>query len=161
VLPDGTLFFTPRDYAGFYGFAALHASGIDGAGQRIGIVATAPVDAADIAGFRNFFDLPPLDLEQVGTPGNNVGDADLIEGTLDVTWSGAVPPGAAVVVAISEGTLVDSISYLVNRDDVSVLSLSEVLLPSRGTRPLIRQALRLFRQAAAQGKTVLVASGDF
>src|SRR5262249_9820614 len=27
---DGELFFAPRDYAGFYGFAALHASGIDG-----------------------------------------------------------------------------------------------------------------------------------
>src|SRR5262245_35367580 len=158
---DGELFFTPRDYAGFYGFTALHASGIDGAGQRIGIVATAPVDAADIAGFRTFYDLPPLDLEQVGTPGNDVRDDDLLEVTLDVTWSGAVAPGAAVVVAISQGTLVDSISYLVNRDDVSVLSLSEVLLPSRRTRPLIRQALKLLRQAAARGKTVLVASGDF
>jgi subtilase family serine protease len=161
VLPDGEPYLSPQDYAGFYGFAGLHASGIDGAGQHIGIVATASVDPADIAAFRTIFDLPPLELEQVGTPGNDVGDADLIEVTLDVTWSGAVAPGAAVVVAISQGTLVDAISYLVNRNDVSVLSLSEVLLPTPRNRPLIRQSLKLFKQAAAQGKTVLVASGDF
>jgi kumamolisin len=66
-----------------------------------------------------------------------------------------------VVLAISEGTLVDSIAYLVNRPDVSVISSSEVLLPSKQTTPLIRQALKLFQQAAAQGQTVLEASGDF
>jgi subtilase family serine protease len=160
VLPPGHFYFTPREYADFYGFGALQASGIDGAGQRIGIVSTASVAPSDIAGFRVLYGLPPLDLEQVGTPPNNVGPDDLVEAALDVTWSGAVAPGAAVVVSISSGTLVDAISYLVNRNDVSVLSLSVTLLPSKMTQPLIRQALKLFQQAATEGKSVLVASGD-
>jgi subtilase family serine protease len=161
VLPTGELYFTPGEYADFYGFTALQASGIDGAGQRIGIVSTVPVVAADIAGFRALYGLPPLDLEQVGTAATDAGVDDRVEAALDVTWSGAVAPGAAVVVSISSGTLVDAISYLVNRTDVSVMSLSVDFLPSRATRPLIRQALKLFKQAAAEGKTVLVASGDF
>src|SRR5262249_17803484 len=68
VLPGGEFYFTPREYADFYAFEALHSGGIDGSGQRIGIVGTAGVEPADIAAFRSFFDLPPLDLEQVGTP---------------------------------------------------------------------------------------------
>jgi pseudomonalisin len=161
VLPTGELYFTPREYADFYGLAALQASGIDGAGQRIGIVSTVSVVPSEIAGFRATYGLPPLDLEQVGTPANDVGQDDRVEAALDVTWSGAVAPGAAVVVSISSGTLVDAISYLVNRNDVSVMSLSVDFLPSRQTRPLIRQSLKLFKQAATEGKSVLIASGDF
>lgn len=156
----GAFFFTPQEYAGFYGFAELHAAGIDGAGQRIGIVSTGVVDPADIGLFRTQFALPPLELEQVGSPPDDVGQDDLVEALLDVTWSGAVAPGAAVVLSISQGALVDAIAYLVNRADVSVISASVVLLPSKQTRPLIRQALKLFKQAAAQGQTVLIASGD-
>jgi subtilase family serine protease len=161
VLPNGVFYFTPREYADFYAFGTLHSAGIDGSGQRIGIVATAGVDPTDIAGFRSFYGLPPLDLEQVGTPGSNISRDDLVEAVLDVTWSGAVAPGAAVTVSISSGALVDAITYLVQRNDVSVMSLSVDFIPSKKTQPLIRQSLRLFRQAATGGKTILVASGDF
>ena len=111
--------------------------------------------------FRALYGLPPLDLEQVGTPGSNISRDDLIEAVLDVTWSGAVAPGAAVTLSISSGTLVDAITYLVQRNDVSVMSLSVDFIPSKKTQPLIRQSLKLFRQAATGGKTILVASGDF
>ena len=161
VLPDGTFYFTPREYADFYAIESLHSTGIDGSGQRIGIVATAGVEPTDIAAFRTLYGLPPLDLEQVGTPGKRISQDDFIEAALDVTWSGAVAPGAAVVLSISRGKLVDAIKYLVHRDDVSVLSLSVDFIPSKQTLPLIRQSLKLFRQAAAEGKSILVASGDF
>src|SRR5262245_40349930 len=160
LAPDGSFFFAPAEYAGFYGFADLHANGIDGTGQLIGIVGTVPVDVADIAAFRSAFALPPLALEQVGTPGRNVQEVDFLEATLDVSWSGAVAPGAAIVLAISQGSVVDAIQYLVNRADVSVLSLSLSPVPNRQNRPIIRQSLKLFQQAAAQGQTVLIASGD-
>src|SRR5262249_57428157 len=44
---------------------------------------------------------------------------------------------------------------------VCVMSLSVAFLPSRQTQPLIRQSLKLFKQAATEGKSVLIASGDF
>jgi subtilase family serine protease len=160
--PDGSFYFSPQEYAAFYGFDALHAAGIDGSGRRIGIVSFARVNEGDINLFRSRFGQPPLMLEQVGAMGR-VGqrsDAQL-EAILDVTWAGAVAPGASIVLALSPSILVDALAELVNRADVDVLSLSVVLIPARGTKRLIRQALRLFRQASAQGQTVLIASGDF
>jgi subtilase family serine protease len=160
---DGSFVFTPREYAAFYDFADLLAAGVDGTGQHIGIVGVAAVDPDDIALFRSTFGLPPLTLEQLTRASRPPPPPDQLaqlEAVLDVTWSGAVAPGAGIVVAISSHALVDAIGYLVGRSDVSVLSLSVTLLPSARTNPFIKQARRLFKQAAAQGQTVLVASGD-
>src|SRR5262249_8089664 len=147
-------------YADFYGLTALHDAGIDGRGEHIGIVGVAPVDPGEVALFRGAFDLPPLDLLTLGTPPPDIRIDDRQEAILDVCWSGAVAPGAAVVLAVSSGTLVDAISALVNRSDVGILSLSLAPVPSKRAQPFIRQSLRLFQQAAAQGQTVLIASGD-
>src|SRR5262249_61672928 len=95
------------------------------------------------------------------TPGSNISPDDLIEAALGVPWSGTVAPGAAVTLSISSGALVDAITYLVQRNDVAVMSLSVDFIQSKRTQPLIRQSLKLFRQAATGGKTILVASGDF
>src|SRR5262249_8028896 len=67
LAPNGDFFFTPQEYAGFYDFAGLQASGFIGTGERIGIIGTAPVDPANIAAFRTRFGLPALELEQHGT----------------------------------------------------------------------------------------------
>jgi pseudomonalisin len=163
TLTDGSFFFAPHEYAEFFDFADLLAAGIDGSGQRIGIVGTAPVDPDDVALFRSQFGLPALDLEQAARsdrPPPSPSKEGLLEALLDVTWSGAVAPGAGVVLAISSNALVDAIGYLVSRSDVSVISLSVGLIPSARTSPFIKHARRLFKQAAVQGQTVLVASGD-
>ncbi len=162
VASRGTFYFSPQEYAAFYNFDGLHAAGIDGSGQTIGVVGFAPVTAGDVNAFRLRFGQSPLGYEQVGEAGElgRRQDAQL-EAILDVTWAGAVAPGARVVLAISRALLVDALAYLVNRADVDVISLSVVLIPAPGTKPLIRQALRLFRQAAAQGQSVMIASGDF
>lgn len=161
VDPGGHFYLSPQEYAGFYGFADLHAAGLTGRGQRIGIVGTAGVDTDDVARFRTSFQLPALDLEQIGTPGSHVDDADRLEAILDVTWSGAVATEASVTLSITKGTVVDAIKYLVERPDVDILSLSLNPVPNRQNQPLIRQSLKLFKQGAAQGKTILIASGDF
>src|SRR5262245_20092687 len=49
LAPDGSFFFAPAEYAGFYGFADLHANGIDGTGQPLAMLGTVPLDVADIA----------------------------------------------------------------------------------------------------------------
>ncbi len=157
----GVFSFSPQEYAGFFDLAMLQDGGIDGTGQRIGIVGTAPVDPTDIDAFRTFYGLPALDLEQIGTPGANLDDTDLLESVLDVSWSGGVAPGAAVTLSITQGTVVDALKALVNRTDVPVISLSLELIASKRTKTAIKQCAKLFKQAATQGQTVLVASGDF
>src|SRR5262249_32567648 len=147
VLPSGAFYFTPQEYADFYAFEALHSAGIDGSGQRIGIVATAGVEPADIAAFRSFFGLPALDLEQVGTPGNNISRDDLIEAVLDVTWSGAVAPGAAGRLSISSGTLGGAATHPVQRTHGSVMGPSRDFIPAKRAPPPIPPALKPFPQA--------------
>ncbi len=162
LTPGGLFYFSPQEYAAYFGFDALHAAGIDGRGQRIGIVGFSTVDATGIAAFRSAFGLPPLELEQIGSQGDFGRTMESrVESILDVSWAGAVAPAAAIVLAVSSRILVDALAYLVDRPDVDVISLSVVLIPSREANPLIRQAVRLFRQASALGKTVLIASGDF
>ena len=122
---DGSFVFTPREYAAFYDFADLLAAGVDGTGQRIGIVGVAAVDPDDIALFRSTFGLPALDLEQLTRASRPPPPPDQLaqlEAVLDVTWSGAVAPGAGIVVAISSHALVDAIGYP-SGDPTSVLSL--------------------------------------
>jgi subtilase family serine protease len=162
VASRGSFFLSPDEYAAFFGYSALRAAGIDGHGQRIGIVGAASVLNDDVTAFRDRFDLPPLDLEKVGDAGPATSSTDAqLEAILDVSWAGAVAPGAGIVLAVSGGSLVDAIGDLVAMPDVSVISLSVVLIPSPASAPFIRHARRLFRQAAARGKTVLIASGDF
>jgi subtilase family serine protease len=162
VASKGSFFLSPDEYAAFFGYSGLRGAGIDGTGQHIGIVGAATVLPEDVAAFRENFDLPPLDLEKIGDAGPATPSTNAqLEAILDVSWAGAVAPGASVVLAVSSGSLVDAIGDLVARPDVSVISLSVVLVPSPASAPFIKHARRLFRQAAARGKTVLIASGDF
>jgi subtilase family serine protease len=125
----------------------------------IGVVAVSAIDPADVELFRQFFGLPAANIGQQGGPGIANALAQL-EAALDATWSGAIAPGARIEVDVG-AMVVDSLSRLVNRADVGIISLS-IDLCGRGPafRQFIRQGYRLFRQAAAQGQTVLAASGD-
>ena len=83
--------------------------------STIGIVGAAGVASEDVVAFRDRFDLPPLALEQVGKPtAAPTMDAEF-EAILDVSWAGAVAPGAGIVLAVSSGALVDAIAFLVDR----------------------------------------------
>ncbi|HLK10651.1 MAG TPA: S53 family peptidase [Candidatus Binatia bacterium] len=149
---------SPAELARIYGLDSPGGAFVDGRGRTIGIVGVSALDPADVAAFRARFGLAPIDLEQVGGP-RQPGSAGELEATLDVTWAGAVAPGAHIVLAVGAG-VVDALAALVDRSDVDVVSLSLAICPGGGARPFITTALRLFRQAAIQGQTVLVASGD-
>ncbi len=149
---------TPAEFSRIYGLESPGGAFVDGRGRTIGVVGVSQIDAADVAAFRTRFALPPLALEQVGGS-RQPGSAAEVEATLDVTWAGAVAPGARIVLAAGPG-LVGALATLVDRPDVDIITLSLAICPGGGAGPFIATALRLFRQAAAQGQTVLVASGD-
>ena len=161
ILPDGTFFVSPADFARAYNVTPLYAAGITGAGQRIGVLGFSTIDQSDIDLFRQGFGLPALDVTQVGT---FRGDGNLmVESLLDVQWSGALAPGAAItLVAIPPlpPVFMAGLARLVNDPGISVISLSVGFDRGRGSNALARQVYRLFRQAVAQGQTVLAASGD-
>ena len=122
---QGRSFFTPQDFARVYGLGPAIAPSVDGAGQTIGLVALSALDPADVVAFREGFGLPPLDLDQDGGI-RQPGTTAEAEAVLDVTWSGAVAPGARVVLAVGSA-VTDSLATLVNRADVDIISSSITL----------------------------------
>jgi len=167
---------TPYDFATIYNVLPLWnaSTPIDGTGQTIAIVGQTDINPADFVNFRKLFNLP---LGNTATPtgtqylniiynGPNPGvTADEGEGDIDTQWSGAIAKGATIDYVVSQGTEVTqgtdlSAIYIVDNNLAPVMSYSygqcELFLGNSGNAFYES----LWQQAAAQGITVLLASGD-
>jgi Pro-kumamolisin, activation domain/Bacterial Ig-like domain (group 3) len=160
----------PYDFATIYNVLPLWngspAPVIDGTGQTIGIIGETDVDPKDLAAFRNLFGLPPNPpVVVLDGPDPGVVPGDETESDLDLQWSAAVAKGATikfVTSATTNTTLgVDlSAQYAVDNNVASVLSESygicEAALGTAGNQ--FYNAV--WQQAAAEGITAFVSSGD-
>ena len=163
----GTHYLAPADFAVIYDAAGLYSQSIDGTGQSIAVVGRTNLKLADVQGFRKQFALPGNDPTIVlngGDPGI-ISTDEQMEAMLDVEWAGAVAPKASIQFVVSASTNTSdgvtlSAQYIVNHNVAPIVSLSfgncEAALGTVGNR--FWNAL--WQQAAAQGMTVLVASGD-
>lgn len=170
---------TPWDFATIYNVAPLWSSGINGTGQTIAIAGTSDIDSNDVNTFRSTFGLPAIPgFQEVDTnglattctstnPDAACGVGDLEENTIDVEWSGAVAPGAKIVLVVtgqnSAGTVdtvYDSAQYVVQNITAKILNLSygECEL-GQGTAENVA-FYDLWQSAAAEGISVFVAAGD-
>ena len=159
---------SPYDFATIYNVAPLWNSAppIDGTGQAIAIVGESDITIEDVTDFRTFFGLPAAKLQIIHDgpdPGTVPGDET--ESTLDVEWSGAVARNATIDFVVSQSTEtaegVDlSAEYIVDNNLAPVLSESygecERFLGTAGNQFYSQ----LWQQAAAQGITVLISTGD-
>ena len=164
-LSSGSHYVGPYDASTIFNAAPLKATGIDGTGITIGVIGQSTISLSNVETFRSLFNLPLNDPKIV-----NVGPvpaiiADDIESDLDVEWAGALATGAKVLFATSGGSLYDggvdtSALYLVDGNIADILSLSyggcEVSNGSGGTA----YWNTLWEQAAAQGQSVFVSTGD-
>ena len=180
LTPAGTLFTLPNFFANvtFYGvgpydFAKIYnvsplwnaTPAIDGTGQTIAIVGETDIDIQDVQKFRSLFGIVAKDpVFIIDGPDPGV-QQDEIEADLDVEWSGAVAPNATiklVIDATTDSTLgVDlSAQYIVDHNVAPIVSESygicEAALGTAGNQ-FFNQ---LWQQAAAQGMSVFLASGD-
>jgi hypothetical protein len=158
---------SPEDFATQYDIKPVYASGITGAGQTIGIINESNIDISLVNAYRKIFGLsvnPPQIVIDGDDPGI-VSGVDM-EAYLDVENAGAVAPDATVkmYIAGSYGLLGDgginfSMLRAIDDDEASVLSLSFGYCENQGTA--FNEFLNaVWEQAAAQGQTVLVSSGD-
>ena len=159
----------PYDFATIYNILPLWnttPTHIDGTGQIIAIVGESDINIQDVRDFRNYFGLPPNDPQVIvdgPDPGTVPGDET--ESDLDVEWSGAVAKGATIDFVISQSTETSlgvdlSAQYIVDNNLAPIVSESygicELGLGTTGNQ-FFNQ---LWQQAAAQGITVFVSSGD-
>jgi subtilase family serine protease len=163
----GSYYLAPSDFATIYDLGPLYQLSINGSGQSVAIVARSNINIADVRQFRTAFDLPAND-PQIIVNGSNPGilsSGEETEADLDVEWSGAVAKNAAIKFVVSKSTNSSdgsylSAQYIVNHNLAPVMSMSfgicEAALGSSGNSFINS----LWQQAASQGITVFVSSGD-
>ena len=160
----------PYDFATIYDLLPLWNAGVSGQNQTIAIVGESNINMQDVTDFRTMFGLTAN-----GFPGNNVNrilngpdpgpQSDESEADIDVQWSGAVAPNATIDFVVSQSTeSTDGIDlsavYIVENNLAPVMSESygfcELGLGVSGNQFFNS----LWQQAAAQGITVFISSGD-
>jgi hypothetical protein len=156
----------PYDLATIYNILPLWNAGIDGTGETIAIVSQSDINPADIDSFRSTFGLPPKKLNIIHYgPAPGLADGFESEADLDVEWSGAVAKNATIdlVVAantVASGGIFGAAAYILNNNLASIMSVSygacELGIGNAGNQ----YVNQLWEQAAAQGITVMVATGD-
>ncbi len=158
---------SPADFATIYNVNPLYSAGINGTGKTIAIVGRTDIALADVQYFRSFFGLVANDPVFVhnGTDPGDLGGGEEGEADLDVEWSGAVAPNATVKFVISKSTTstdgVDlSAQYIVNNNVGDVMSLSFGQCESSMGTTENAFYNNLWSQAATQGITAFVSSGD-
>ena len=155
----------PSDFAVQYDLAPVYTAGTTGTGQSIGILSASNVDLSLVQAYQSLFGLPanlPAVVVDGDDPGQNYAAT---EAYLDVEQSGAIAPGAKVVLYTSAGTVLSdpllSAGLRALEDNVvSVISMSyatcEAALGASGNSAWSA----LWQEAAAQGITGFVSAGD-
>jgi len=154
---------SPADYGVIYNLNPLYSSGINGTGTTIAVVGRSNIISLDVPDFRKVFGLtvnPPQIVINGTNPGLVPGDQD--EATLDVSWAGAIAPNATVKLVVSQSTsstdgITLSAKYIVEHNLADVVTESYGACEARSYSPGDKA---ITEQAAAQGITWLVSSGD-
>lgn len=172
--PYGLHFMGPADFATIYNLKPLYAAGIDGTGESIAIVTRSSLadpyynidGIQDIRDFRNVMGLPPNDPQMIinGDDPQVQSSDDTLEALLDVTWAGAVAPGAHIIAVASQSNFADGVdisaAYIVDHNLAPLMSTS--FGSCEQTMGSVQTAFynSLWQQAAAQGITSFVSAGD-
>jgi pseudomonalisin len=152
-----THYLFPADFAAIYDLNPLYSAGTEGAGTAIAVAGRSNILTSDVAAFRTTAGLAannPAVLLAGSDPGLVAGDQD--ESTLDVEWSGAV---AAASTATTDGVDL-SAAYIVNHATAAVVSVSYGSCEQEMGAAELAFYNSLWEQAASQGMSVFVASGD-
>lgn len=160
----------PGDFATIYDTKLLLASGIDGSGVTIGVVGVVDIDTSIVQLYRQNFlpaysatNLPNVILD--GPAPTVYGSDEETEAYLDVEEAGGVAPNATINYYLAANNyftdgIVLALTRAVDDNQVSILSVSygecEAYLGAAGNQVFNN----LYQQAAAQGITVLAATGD-
>jgi len=160
------LAFGPQDLQTFYNETPLLGAGTNGGGDCVALVEDSDYNDASPHLFDANFSLPVVNLDRSFPDGNSPGiNGDEVETLLDIEWAHTIAPGAQIVVYIGNSAsyvidpVTDAIYQAVKDNKCGTISISFEFCGSPN-RFYSRTLDPLFAQAAAQGQSVFVASGD-
>lgn len=165
-LNGGTRGLSPYDFAAIYNVTPLWNTRFDGTGQSVAIAGRTNIKLSDVATFRSTFGLPSNNPQVIlnGRDPGIVSSGEEMEADLDVEWSGAVAKGAAIKFVVSASTNASdgvdlSNQYIVNNNLAPVMSVSfGACEAAMGAGNQFYNSL--WQQAAAQGISVFISTGD-
>jgi subtilase family serine protease len=157
--------FTPADLRTYYDEAALIKGGNAGtkAPDCVALPETSDLHGSSVNAFTTGFRLPPVKLTKVYSSGRGIHDYNdaEIEAALDVEYAHLVAPATPIRLYVGGGVnnLQDGITAAVMNNRCGVISISYAYCGQPGS--FFTETLgSLFSQAALQGQTVFVSSGD-
>ena len=171
VVNDNGPFFGPPDIYTFYDETPLLNSNIDGAGLGcIAVVEDSNIDQPAADAFNTQFSLPALTSSNFSTvlvdnsdPGVS---ADSDETMVDVSYSHAVAPGSSLRMYLgdqshtSSSAILDAIHAAVTDKNNPCSAISISFSFCGGSKRFYKTQNGFFAQAAAQGQSVFIATGD-
>jgi subtilase family serine protease len=154
---------TANQLAATYQFSTLYGQGRVGAGQRVDIYELEPFNLSDIVSYEACYGVNvPVSTTNVdgGASGRQQGEA-----ALDIEMVAGLAPSSAITVysGPNDGAgPIDTYAKMIEDDSARVISTSWGQCEGPGGIPAGEQHTEttLFEMAAAQGQTVLAASGD-
>ena len=167
TLANGATFLMPKDWDTIYDVNPLYSQGLDGSGQSIAVVGRTDVALSDVDTFRTNAGLPAKDPQKIFVNGVNPGMPDCTdeaESALDVEWAGAIARNATIDFVSAQSGATDGVvlaaQYAVTNNVAPIVTMS--YLHCESTLNDGGQSLwgSLWSQAASQGQSVFVASGD-
>lgn len=163
--PTGTHYIGAGDLATIFNAAPLQKAGNTGKGQTISVLARSNINLADVETYRALFGLSknnPNIIVVGQDPGQN---ADDVEAFLDAELAGSLATDATVNFIVSSASLVgegiDTAGlYAVDNNIGDIISLSYGGCETNNGTSGTAFWSQLWEQAAAQGQTPFVSSGD-
>jgi kumamolisin len=160
----------PAEIAQAYNFSPLHDAGLNGSGMTLAFAEIDTFQQSDIDAYDQHYNISAPAVQHVRV-GRGASPADQVsETTLDIEVAHAVAPNAQIVSYEGQadlGSLLDvfnaAVSDTARHPNVLSISLGACELPiaQDPSGPQFFDALTsVFQKAAAEGMTVLVASGD-
>ncbi len=160
-------YLTPADFATIYDIGPAYQQTLTGSGQTIAVLGRSNLKLTDVRQFRSLFGLPSNDPRiLLNGPDPGIYDSgEETEADLDVEWSGAVARNATIDFVVSQSTnstdgVYLSAQYAVNHNLASVITVSFGLCEAWVGTPGNAFLNSLWQQAAVQGISVFVSSGD-
>jgi subtilase family serine protease len=163
----GNHFLTPKDVAVIYDINPAYNAGYTGAGQSIAVVGQSSIVLSDVENFQNAAGLSKKDPTLVLVPNSGsaaISTGDEAESDLDLEYSSAIAKGATIYFVYTGNNpnygVWDSISYAVDSKISAVISTSYGVCESALSSADYSTLNGVLAQAAAQGQSVVSASGD-
>ena len=165
-LSSGSHYVGPGDLATIYNGTPLLNTGINGKGQTIGVIGQTAINLSNVQTYRSMFRLPTNDpqIVNVGPPPATI--ADDLESDLDVELAGSLATQAKVLFYTAGLGGFYDVGIDVSALEAVDLNVADIISLSYGGCEKNNGAsgtaywTGLWEQAAAQGQTVFVSTGD-